>query len=61
MKKKICYKIANSGFYAMLKNRLLCQVSVQNISVLKFDLLTVEFGFRQNVGQGPLALFWYKT
>ena len=61
MAKKICIIIANSGLYGMSKNCLFCPISVQNISVLKFDLLHGEFGFHQTVGQGPLALFWYKS
>ena len=45
----------------MSKNWLFCPISVQNISDWKFDLLLGDFGFRQNVDQGPLALFWYKN
>ena len=61
MEKIFCNIIANSGFYGMSKNWLFCPISVQNISDWKFDLLLGDFGFRQNVGQGPLALFWYKS
>ena len=54
-------KFAKKFIRAILWDVKGCEIPVQNISGLKFDLLRGEFGFCQNVGQGPLALFRYKN